>query len=109
MKVEYYITPDSKKPLTKWLDRLRDRQAKAAIFARIARVQIGLLGDAKSIGEGVYELRIDVGAGYRVYYARSGKEIVLLLCGGDKKTQTADTIKAKEYWNDYKKRTKETE
>lgn len=107
MKVEYYITPEGKKPITKWLDRLRDRQAKAAIFSRIARLQIGLFGDAKSLGEGVYELRVDVGTGYRVYYARSGNEVVLLLCGGDKKTQAADIIKAKEYWNEYKKRTKE--
>ena len=86
---------------------MRDRQAKAAIFSRIARLQIGLFGDSKSLGEGVYELRVDVGTGYRVYYARSGNEIVLLLCGGNKKTQTADIIKAKDYWNEYKKRTNE--
>ncbi len=108
MKVEYYITPEGKTPVTKWLNRLRDRKAKAAIFARTARMQIGLFGDAKLLGNGVSELRVDVGLGYRVYYARSGNEIVLLLCGGDKKTQAADIINAKEYWNEHKKRTKES-
>ncbi len=106
MKVEYYITTEGKTPVTKWLDRLRDAKAKAAIFARIARLKAGLVGDAKSVGDGVNELRVDVGLGYRVYYAHSGKEIVLLLCGGDKRTQAADIRKAKEYWYDYKERTK---
>ena len=88
-----------------WLVALRDRNARSKIAIRIDRLQDGNLGDAKFFGS-LGELRINYGPGYRVYYARSGNEIVLLLCGGDKKTQTADIIKAKEYWNDYKKRTK---
>ena len=58
------------------------------------------------VGEGVWELRIDTGPGYRVYYARSGKQVVLLLCGGDKRKQTADIKRAKDYWSDYVKRTR---
>jgi len=107
MKVEYYITADGKKPLTKWLDRLKDAKAKAAIIQRIFRLTVDLFGDVKPVGEGVSELRVDVGKGYRVYYARSGNEIVLLLCGGDRKTQDADIKTAKEYWNDYKNRKKD--
>ncbi len=103
MDVEYYIAENGKSPFTGWLDRLKDAKAKAAIFKRIARLRLGLFGDAKPVGGGVHELRVDIGPGYRVYYARSGKEIILLLCGGDKRTQDADIIKAKEYWNDYKK------
>lgn len=103
MDIEYYIAENGKSPLTRWLDRLKDVKAKAAIFGRIARLQLGLFGDAKPIGGGVYELRVDIGPGYRVYYALSGKEIVLLLCGGDKRTQDSDIIKAREYWNDYKR------
>ncbi len=106
MKVEYYVTSDGSQPIVKWLDRIKDAKAKAAIFARIARLQLGLFGGAKSLKDGVYELRVDVGAGYRVYYARSGSEVVILLCGGNKSSQAADIAKAKEYWSDYKKRSK---
>lgn len=67
MKIRYYITADGKAPFTKWLDRVRDKTARAAILKRIARIQLGLFGDAKSVGSGVHELRVDVGAGYRVY------------------------------------------
>ncbi|GAB4194869.1 MAG: hypothetical protein Fur006_40860 [Coleofasciculaceae cyanobacterium] len=62
------------------------------------------MGDYRSVGEGVYELRIDYGPGYRVYFGQVGTTIVLLLCGGDKSTQVADIRKAKEYWADYEKR-----
>ena len=62
------------------------------------------MGDYRSVGEGVYELRIDYGPGYRVYFGQVGTTIVLLLCGGDKSTQAADIRKAKEYWTDYEKR-----
>ena len=78
-----------------WLKGLRDDIAAKAIKRRIARVQIGLMGDAKLIGDGVHELRIDQGPGYRVYFARRGQVLVLLLCGGDKGSQTRDIGKAK--------------
>lgn len=78
----------------KWFDGLRDRQAKARIDARIRRLSAGSFGDAKALGGGVSELRIDYGPGYRVYYARRGPVLILLLCGGDKRTQDADIKRA---------------
>lgn len=80
----------------KWLKRLRDADAKARINVRIRRVSLtGNFGDAKPVGDGVFELRIDYGPGYRVYYSQRGREIVLLLIGGDKSSQQKDIDKAK--------------
>ena len=73
-----------------WYDGLRDRQGRARIAARLRRVELGNFGDVKPVGSGVSELRIDYGPGYRVYYTKHGLEVVLLLAGGDKKTQTRD-------------------
>ncbi|OMI13058.1 addiction module antitoxin RelB [Bradyrhizobium brasilense] len=73
-----------------WLNSLADIKAVARIGARIRRLELGNPGDAKSVGEGVSEMRIDYGPGYRVYFTRRGKTIVLLLCGGDKRTQSKD-------------------
>lgn len=87
-----------------WLLQLRDREARGRILTRIARIRVGLLNDFKSVGGGVQELRIDHGPGCRVYFGRRGDELVILLLGGDKRTQAADIAKAKEYWNDWKKR-----
>jgi putative addiction module killer protein len=84
-----------------WLEKLRDTTAKIAIVRRVARMELGNFGDHQFCREGVWELRIDVGAGYRVYYAITGKEIVLLLCGGDKRTQDADISRACGYWRDW--------
>jgi putative addiction module killer protein len=106
VKIQYYVTAAGKEPFTKWLSGLKDKKAHAAILSRIARIQLGLFGDAKSIGGGIYELRVDFGGGYRVYYARSGDEIILLLCGGDKSSQASDIAKAKEYWEDFKEANK---
>ncbi len=78
-----------------WLADLRDRRAVARIAARIDRLKLGNPGDVKSVGDGVSELRIDYGPGYRLYYKRVGQEIVLLLCGGDKSTQDRDIERAK--------------
>ena len=78
-----------------WLDNLGDGVAVKAIKRRIARVQIGLFGDTKLVGDGVFELRVDHGPGYRVYFARHGDVVVLLLCGGDKKSQQRDIVRAK--------------
>jgi len=79
----------------KWLASLRDVRAKARILARLDSVRLGNLGDNKSIGDGIGEMRIDVGAGYRVYFTRRHRVIVLLLCGGDKSTQAKDIVRAK--------------
>ena len=85
---------------------LHDRQARARIQARIARVAAGSFGDSKPVGGGVLELRIDWGPGYRVYIARLGQSVMLLLSGGDKRTQDEDIKRAKEYFADYKARTR---
>ena len=78
-----------------WLTSLRDDVATKRIKQRIARVQIGLFGDAKSVGDGLSELRIDHGPGYRVYFMRRGDILVILLCGGDKGSQARDIARAK--------------
>lgn len=78
----------------KWLVGLRDRVARARIAVRIDRLALGNPGDVKAVGGGVSEMRIDYGPGYRVYYARRGDVVVLLLCGGDKKSQVRDIVAA---------------
>jgi len=102
--VRHYLTQEGKDLVADWLRKLRDVQAKAAIIRRLNRLEQGNFGDFKSLREGVYELRIDVGPGYRVYYARSGKTLVLLLFGGTKRTQNADIDRACDYWRDWQSR-----
>jgi putative addiction module killer protein len=80
----------------RWLDNLRDIRARARVLARVERLASGNPGDVKSVGEGVSEMRIDYGPGYRVYFTRRGNEIVILLVGGDKSTQNADIKTAQE-------------
>lgn len=79
----------------RWLDGLRDRRAKARIEVRLRRLSLGNPGDVKSVGDGILELRIDHGPGYRVYFMRRGVLLVLLLCGGDKSSQQKDIAQAK--------------
>ena len=81
---------------TKWFNSLKDRRAKARIQARIDRVEIGNFGDVAPVGEGINELRIFSGPGYRVYFKQCGAALVVLLCGGDKSTQTSDIARARE-------------
>ena len=101
-----YQTKDGQAPFNGWIDKIKDILAKARIRTQINRLRLGLLGDAKSVGNGVHELRIDTGKGYRVYFANHGQNIVILLYGGNKKTQDKDIRLSKEYWNDYKTREK---
>lgn len=103
-EIRHYLTADDKDLIADWLRKLRDVQAKAAIIRRLNRLELGNFGDFKPLREGVYELRIDTGPGYRVYYAQSGKTVVLLLCGGTKRTQDADIEKAVAYWRDWQSR-----
>ncbi|RLD03460.1 MAG: type II toxin-antitoxin system RelE/ParE family toxin [Chloroflexi bacterium] len=101
-----YLTEDEKNPFRKWLEGLRDRQARAKIRVRLNRIRLGNFGDSKSVGSGVNELRISYGPGYRVYFGRKGNTVVILLLGGDKKTQSDDIALAKRYWDDYLRRRK---
>lgn len=81
---------------SKWLAKLKDIRGKVAVARRIERAQAGNLGDVKSLGGEVWEMRIPVGGGYRVYYTKEGDRIILLLCGGDKSTQERDIQKARQ-------------
>jgi putative addiction module killer protein len=87
---------------TDWLDDLKDRRAAARVAARILRLEDGNVGDAKPVGEGVSELRIDYGPGYRVYFMKAGRVVIVLLCGGDKSTQARDIAKAKRLAREWK-------
>ena len=102
-QVENYERPDGSCPFDDWMDSLRDQRARARIWARIVRVRLGNVGDCESVGGGVLELKIDYGAGYRVYFGQAGIKLVILLCGGDKSSQGEDIRRAIEYWAEYKK------
>jgi putative addiction module killer protein len=102
--IETYHTAAGQEVFANWLRSLRDTKAKTAIIRRIDRIANGHFGDHKPCRDGVWELRIDIGPGYRAYYARSGKTVILLLCGGDKRSQNADIKKACEYWRDWQHR-----
>ena len=104
MEIIRYQKEDGSIPLSGWLSELRDMQAKIAIRRRLDRFAKGKPGDTRAVQCGVNELRIDMGPGYRVYYAHHGRIIVVLLCGGDKSTQKADIAQAVDYWEDWKTR-----
>lgn len=104
IEIHRYQTAAARIPFDEWIKGLNDERAQARIQSRIDRLALGLWGDSKAVGNGVLELRIDYGPGYRVYLARYGTQVVILLAGGDKRTQAADIEIAKEYWIDYKKR-----
>ena len=107
-RIEHYLTVDEQKDVyDDWLRRLRDAQAKVAVIRRVTRVEQGNFGDHKFCRDGVWELRIDAGPGYRVYYGLAGHRLVLLLCGGDKRTQDADIARAVAYWQDWQQRGEE--
>jgi putative addiction module killer protein len=101
-----YQGPTGQRPFETWLESLRDKKAQARIVRRTSQIQNGNFGDCKPVGEGVLELRIDVGAGYRVYCGQHGTTLVILLCGGDESTQDRDIKRAKEYWTDWRRRQK---
>jgi len=101
--VETYERPDGSCPFDDWMDSMRDQRARAKIRARLARVRLGNFGNCEPVGNGVLELKIDYGPGYRVYFGQVGAKLVILLCGGDKSSQGEDIRRAIEYWEDYKK------
>lgn len=88
---------------SRWLTRLRDRQAIARINARLRRVSLGNIGDVKPVGGGVHELRIPYGKGYRLYFIHEGERVVVLLCGGDKSSQSRDIEQAKTIAQEWRK------
>lgn len=104
-----YLTASGEDVIGHWLSGIRDARTRAKIETRFARLAAENFGDCKSLKGGIFELRIDWGPGYRVYYAMIERSIVLLLCGGDKSTQAADIRRASSYWSDYKKRTRHEE
>lgn len=96
-----YEDEQGNEPYTEWFKSLRDVQGRARIEARIRRLEAGLYGDCEPVGEGVSELRMFFGPGYRVYFGEEADNIVILLCGGDKSTQKQDIKTAKGYWKEY--------
>ena len=102
--IQFYLDRKGHAPFAEWLESLRNDQARYRIKARIDRMRFGNFGDWKRVGDGVYEHRVDVGPGYRLYFSLDQSENILLLCGGDKSSQASDIMKARYYWNDYKER-----
>ena len=103
MEVKIYRDEQGSEPFIEWLESIRDKTSQARIRARLRRIELGNLGDHRSIGEGIFELRLQFGPGYRVYCGQIDEKIILLLAGGVKKTQQRDIIKAKHYWYDDKR------
>lgn len=99
-----YVTNEGRNVFKEWLFKLRDGRTRKVIARRLSRIAQDNFGDHKPCRDGVWELRIDFGPGYRIYYAISGVRVVLLLCGGDKSTQTSDINRACEYWKEYQGR-----
>ena len=102
MDVREYLTSGGRNPYREWLDTL-DVTPRARIQARVLRFSTGNLGDHKSVGGGVWEARVMFGPGYRIYFGKDGAQLVLLLLGGDKSTQTADVARAQDSWKAYQK------
>jgi putative addiction module killer protein len=105
-ELEYYVTEDGRVPFKDWLDGLKDITGRAKIRIRLDRVRLGNLGDSRSVGGGVHELKIDCGPGYRVYFACEKEQIILLLIGGHKSRQEHDIAEARSFREDWRRRRK---
>lgn len=103
MIVEIYQNENGREPFTQWLYSIRDIRTRARIDNRLERLRVGNFGDFRSLGGGLFEMRLHFGSGYRIYYGRMGDEIVVLLAGGDKSSQARDIQKARQSWSDYKR------
>ncbi len=99
-EIEVYTDEKGNSPFEEWLFSF-DTSTQLRITSRLDRMRDGNFGDSKTLREGIYELRLHFGSGYRVYYGKVGKRIVLLLCGGDKGSQQRDIKRAMKYWEDY--------
>ena len=102
-QIEEYLTPDGVSPFHDWVRGLKDAKTRAVIRQRLDRVMMGNLGEWAPVGEGVSELKIDYGPGYRIYFGEDGQTLVILLCAGNKSTQRADIRKARAYWQEYRR------
>lgn len=105
-EIRRYRTATGDEPFTQWLWELPDRQVRARVLVRLERLEVGNFGDSRFLRHGVSELRIDWGPGYRVYFGRDGKTVIVLLCGGDKRKQDTDIEKAVALWQEYGNRKK---
>jgi putative addiction module killer protein len=103
-EIIHYLDEAGNDPYQDWLDAMRDRVAKVAVIRRVARMEVGLFGDCKPLRDGVWELRVDVGAGYRVYYAHVGDRVILLIGGGDKRSQSRDIERSVKLLKDWEQR-----
>lgn len=103
-KIGHYITRNGKVPFEEWIHAFKGSVVEAIIESCLKRLSLGNFGDCRGLSDGVFELRIHYGPGYRVYFGCIGSNIVILLCGGDKRTQPWDIMRAKNYWIDYKER-----
>ena len=106
VEIRHYVSRSGRDVFDAWLSSLADVRAQAKVAVRINRLAVGNFGDCKPLGQGLYELRIDWGPGYRVYYAIIAKPVVLLLCGGDKRKQSSDIERARNYVKDYHTRSR---
>lgn len=102
-----YVTPSGKVPFLEWLNNLKDPITRLRVRRRLDRLELGNLGDCKPVGEGVSELRLAFGSGYRIYFVEQDDAIIILLCAGDKSTQSKNIKLAKEYWHELKERSDE--
>lgn len=100
VEIRKYRDAQGRVPVDEWMSGLRDIRARQRMLLRIRRLSVGLEGDWKSVGDGVRELRIPEGKGYRLYYAWEGDRVVILLCGGNKSSQAKDIKLARAYWKD---------
>lgn len=100
LTIREYLTADGKNPFREWLNSL-SLAVRARIQARVFRFETGNLGDHKSVGSGVWEARVMFGPGYRIYFGKDGDAIIVLLVGGDKRSQSRDISRAQGFWRDY--------
>ena len=106
-RVEIYANKNGEEPFSKWLKSLKHKNLQSLVFQRLQRIKLGNFGDCKPLNNGIWEFRIHSGAGYRLYYSRIAKKVILLLCGGGKSSQNKDIALAAKYLEDHRRRSNE--
>ena len=101
-ELQFYRMPNGREPFAEWYNAIQDPWTQSRIQKRLVRLGLGNFGDCRSVGSGVFELRLQFAAGYRIYFGEVDDTVVLILCGGDKSSQTRDITQAKTYWLQYK-------